>query len=932
MHGKLCTVAIALYLCTLEIVYAQQYNDIRLDHFVQRVDAPGNNYIIQVSSPEKLYQLKQNHYILFFREISPGYYVVVDPDANVLNIREVNVVGKANHQWKWSADLKERKDILKYNVVVTDTLSFQTFVKHHTDQINMIERHEPSHAFVIQIKKDFDVDKILSRDEVIFVAPAAREAREESPNEFQDNSVNRINVVHHRYPLTTGKGLHASVKERSVDPADIDLKDRIIHSGLADPQVSLHANQMATIIAGAGNSMLHSTGAAWQSKISSSSFSSLLPDDHEVLTEAGISVQNHSYGTDIENFYGAEARAYDATLRSYPYVLHVFSSGNSGTLTSSTGSYAGVPSYGTLTGNMKHAKNVLVVGAHYKDLSIDQRNSRGPAYDGRVKPELVAFGQEGTSDAAAVVSGVALLIQDAYLQQQNILPSSALVKSILIASADRDDLPVDFVRGYGRVNARKALELTNHALLMNSVIHKGESQTLKINVPAGISKLSLAAGWIDREAEAGATRALVNDVDVQIAHEQQRWLPWTLNHYASLDSLQQPPRRREDHLNTIEFFTIENPSPGIYDVQLKGDNLTDDEQKVEIAYWLDSAEVFQWTYPTASDPVEAGKDMLLRWDTTIKGVGALEVSLNDEPFEVVNNNVPLENGFYSWKAPLGMTRATFRMRADSHTVVSDTFTISPSLQLRIGFNCEEEVMLTWPAVKGADTYRVLALTTAYLEPVLETADTFALVKKNDLPYLYFAVTPVVHSHEGFRSLSYNYRTQGVRCYYTTLTASVLDDDAIINLNLSTTRNVKQVSFKKLINGAFSTLTTLPVESKLQYQYVEAALQGGITYYTADIVLHDGTAIHTDTVSLLYGDRNTYALFPNPVMLDEELQVLTDGEELVIEFYDPVGRAVKQQPILTSYFKFKVTGLTRGLYFYKVLRSGKPVATGRILII
>jgi len=36
------------------------------------------------------------------------------------------------------------------------------------------------------------------------------------------------------------------------------------------------------------------------------------------------------------------------------------------------------------------------------------------AFDGRIKPEIVALGEDGSSGAAAIVSGIALLIRDAF--------------------------------------------------------------------------------------------------------------------------------------------------------------------------------------------------------------------------------------------------------------------------------------------------------------------------------------------------------------------------------------------------------------------------------------------------------------------------------------------------------------------------------------
>ena len=128
-------------------------------------------------------------------------------------------------------------------------------------------------------------------------------------------------------------------------------------------------------------------------------------------------MQNHSYGTGLENYYGLEAQAYDAQARQYPTLLHVFSSGNSGNQASPTGTYQGLPNVANLTGQFKMSKNTLSVGATDGLGEVAPRSSRGPAHDGRGKPELVAFGADGSSDAAALVSGISLLVQHAYRTQ-----------------------------------------------------------------------------------------------------------------------------------------------------------------------------------------------------------------------------------------------------------------------------------------------------------------------------------------------------------------------------------------------------------------------------------------------------------------------------------------------------------------------------------
>ena len=119
-----------------------------------------------------------------------------------------------------------------------------------------------------------------------------------------------------------------------------------------------------------------------------------------------------------------------------PALVHVFSSGNSGSTASVAGLYGGIAGFANLTGSFKMAKNIITVGATDSFNIVAALSSKGPAFDGRVKPEMVAFGEDGTSGAAALVSGTAALIQHAYKSTYKNLPTAALVKAILLNSAD----------------------------------------------------------------------------------------------------------------------------------------------------------------------------------------------------------------------------------------------------------------------------------------------------------------------------------------------------------------------------------------------------------------------------------------------------------------------------------------------------------------
>src|SRR5690606_23945830 len=115
-------------------------------------------------------------------------------------------------------------------------------------------------------------------------------------------------------------------------------------------------------------------------------------------------------------------------------------------------------------------------GAIDSFIQVPLLSSRGPAYDGRIKPELVAFGIDGSSGSAAVVSGIALMLQQAYKNlHHDSLPSSALVKAILINSADDTGPPhPDFISGYGNANAHKALQTISNGYLLQGAVTENE--------------------------------------------------------------------------------------------------------------------------------------------------------------------------------------------------------------------------------------------------------------------------------------------------------------------------------------------------------------------------------------------------------------------------------------------------------------------------
>src|SRR4030095_11988654 len=78
--------------------------------------------------------------------------------------------------------------------------------------------------------------------------------------------------------------------------------------------------------------------------------------------------------------------------------------------------------------------------------------------DGRIKPDLVAFADDGTSGSAALVSGATLLLQQQYRQKFGDFAGSDLLRALLINSADDvGEKGPDFISGFGKLNVYRAL-------------------------------------------------------------------------------------------------------------------------------------------------------------------------------------------------------------------------------------------------------------------------------------------------------------------------------------------------------------------------------------------------------------------------------------------------------------------------------------------
>ncbi len=875
-----------------------------------------------------------------FRRLSRDIFIVgirsVQEKENLL--QRLPIVIPVNNQWKLSPELLQglpkSTQPVAWLLSVTDVSAFQQTYSSNKN-ILLHQSDDATGTWRVTATTEWIKNNLLPDPNIYFIAVARKPFTERELTGF-DLSTNRINTAHRNWPSTNGKGLTISIKENKMDTADIDFRGRYLFSPAASASMQTHATTMATIAAGAGNTYYTGKGVAWGANISSSDFANLLPDKTSELQQLTVGIQNHSYGVGIENYYGADAAAYDAQLAANPTLMHVFSAGNAGTQTSNSGNYTGIAGFANLSGSFKMSKNSIAVGATDSFGMVALPSSRGPAFDGRLKPELVALGEDGSSGAAAIVSGIAALVQDAWQQKNNTRPASSLTKAILLNSAeDVGTAGIDFASGYGAVNAFRALQTIQDTKVFQGNIAASQIQTHTIEIPANARKLKLTLCWTDPAAQANTFKALVNDLDMELIHtgSTQKWLPWVLNSSPVKDSLQLLPVRKRDSLNNTEQISIEIPPAGTYQLLIKGTSLSVVPQAYSIAWQYDTLDHFMFTYPVKGDNLFPKQTHTIRWQTTLPGSGVLQYRINTGNWKPITTSIDLSKNYVQWQAPDSIGALQLRLLHGAKEWVTDTVTVSASLPINTGLNCIDSFLVYWQRAQ-VNSYRVYTLGAQYLKPLTVTTDTLLLQSKQNNPDQYFTVAPILpFSIEGARSYTFNYTQQQVDCYISGFIADpVGTSQARLSLQLGTLYRVSNIVFEKLTANGFIPIQTIsPVGSKQIIITTEA--NKGLTIFRARIELVNGQIYYTNQEQVIQFAGQSYYVFPNPVKQGAALRLLAeDTDDTVFMLYDLQGRMITTYKINGLLNQITLPLLQKGIYYYTITKSSVRMLSQKLIVL
>ncbi len=305
-------------------------------------------------------------------------------------------------------------------------------------------------------------------------------------------------------------------------------------------------------------------------------------------------IHSASWGA-VDYAYSATSQTIDDYVWNHPDYLPVFAAGNEAQEPNVVGCSVSTEAL---------SKNVIAVGAVQSNKSssptgwggqgvsaIAAFSSRGPAPDGRIKPDVVAPGTDivslrsskastdskyvvddnyrymsGTSMATPLTAGTVALIRQWLVEERgytNSVPSAALMKAVLVGGAADCPVPED-AKGWGRVSLKQSLQPANRTVFLkdNITFFQGSSYAYRFTTTE-TAPLDVALVWIDYPAAPSADKALVNDLNLVVSNHTSG-VVWRGNNAPSAQT------QKADDLNTTEVVRTDALEPGTWTVYVEG--------------------------------------------------------------------------------------------------------------------------------------------------------------------------------------------------------------------------------------------------------------------------------------------------------------------------------------------------------------------------
>jgi len=609
----------------------------------------------------------------------------------------------------------------------------------------IVKREDFSNYLHILVSTE-EIRKLASLPFVMFVEPIFPIPE---PENYTGRTLHRGNAIASDYDAGRhydGTGVSVMLQDDGEIGPHIDYEGRVtqfISSNYGD-----HGDHCAGIIMSGGNLDPKVRGNAFGSYLYVYGASPDYPGFSSIgshYSTYGIRVSSTSYSNGCNAGYTTLCRMMDVHIRTYRSLMHVFSAGNDGNSNCGYGAGAG---WGNITGGHKVGKNVIAVAnLDYQD-ELSSSSSRGPAHDGRIKPDLAAKGssvystinpnsygfKSGTSMSCPGTAGTLTQLYQAYREITNEEPAGGLMKALLLNTAEDLGNPgPDFKYGWGRINALRAVQVIEEGRYDSAMIEQGDTFVHNFEVPENTSQMRVMVYWTDYWASVNSNWALVNNLDIKVTDpSSNEWNPWVLDHYPHADSLDKDAVRGIDDRNNMEQVTLDFPNAGTYTLTVEGLTVPQGPQQYFIVYEYISDGITV-TYPIGGESIASGESETIRWDASGDNEPfIIEYSLdNGDNWVVITDNLNASLRQYDWTVPTAVTsQATVRVSRGTAVGQSiETFSIiGVPENIQVDWACADGLHLSWNEVYGAGSYEVFKLGEKYMDVIGTTNITSFIVE------------------------------------------------------------------------------------------------------------------------------------------------------------------------------------------------------------
>ncbi|MBS1775420.1 MAG: S8 family peptidase [Bacteroidetes bacterium] len=567
-----------------------------------------------------------------------------------------------------------------------------------------------------------------------------------------------------------GQGITIGMGDNTSGIYHIDVRDRLLNFNPAEP--AMHGVHTTLTVAGKGILDPRTLGMAPSARVLAHLYDLVWANTASMYQDYNMTLTNNSYASVIgdcsfSGTYDPYAQMLDQYALTFPEVLNVFAAGNDGLM--QCGSFP--QGFHTVVGGYQPSKNILVVGGMEKDNSLWPKSSRGPVNDGRLKPEIMAYGYQiysgdvydnygksnGTSMSTPVVTGNLALLSQRYKQKFGNNPPAALLKALMMNGAtDMGNPGPDFTYGFGLINTFRSKQMLDSNHFWNGLVNQSANAQTSIFVPPNAAQLKVMLYWNDTPSSILASTNLVNDLDLTVNEPSgQLHHPLVLNPLPA--NVSAVAVEGVDNLNNVEQVVINNPTSGNYTISVKRSSLLSSKQNFVVVYDIVPKGI-KLLYPTAHCAVPGNDSIYVYWDASDQA-NTFTLSFSSDnglSWMVLQNNIPPNQRHFVWYTPnISSEKCLFRVQRNNSNEMdlAGPFVLNPAPTVQLSsVQCPGYMAINWNAIAGISQYEVLLKKGEDLQSidtVNATSYVFSGLRYDQLYYA--AVRPLINGVSGWRS-------------------------------------------------------------------------------------------------------------------------------------------------------------------------------------